>query len=36
MYNKETLTEWDRKFIWHPFTQMKDYMDMETADNRKG
>jgi len=29
MIDKETLTEWDKKFIWHPFTQMKDYMDME-------
>jgi adenosylmethionine---8-amino-7-oxononanoate aminotransferase len=29
MYDKKTLTEWDKKFIWHPFTQMKDYMDME-------
>ncbi len=29
MYDKETLTEWDKRYIWHPFTQMKDYMDME-------
>ena len=29
MYDKETLTGWDKKFIWHPFTQMKDYMDTE-------
>jgi adenosylmethionine---8-amino-7-oxononanoate aminotransferase len=29
MYDKETLTEWDKKFLWHPFTQMKDYMDMD-------
>jgi adenosylmethionine-8-amino-7-oxononanoate aminotransferase len=27
MYDKETLTEWDKKYIWHPFTQMEEYAD---------
>lgn len=26
---KERLSEWDRTYIWHPFTQMKDYMEEE-------
>lgn len=29
MYDKDTLTEWDKRYIWHPFTQMQDYMDMQ-------
>ncbi|OPY70380.1 MAG: L-Lysine-8-amino-7-oxononanoate aminotransferase [Syntrophorhabdus sp. PtaU1.Bin002] len=29
MYNGRQLTEWDKKYIWHPFTQMKDYMGAE-------
>jgi adenosylmethionine-8-amino-7-oxononanoate aminotransferase len=27
MYDKETLTQWDKKYIWHPFTQMEEYAD---------
>lgn len=23
--NKNYLKDWDRKYVWHPFTQMKDY-----------
>ncbi len=26
MEGSATLKEWDKKYIWHPFTQMKDYM----------
>ncbi len=29
MFDSKTLKEWDRRYIWHPFTQMKDYMKME-------
>ncbi|HBA54124.1 adenosylmethionine--8-amino-7-oxononanoate transaminase [Syntrophorhabdus aromaticivorans] len=29
MYSGRQLTEWDKKYIWHPFTQMKDYMGAE-------
>jgi len=29
MKDKKQLTAWDKKYIWHPFTQMKDYMNME-------
>ncbi len=25
----ETLAEWDKKYIWHPFTQMQDYTEAE-------
>ena len=27
MYDKATLTKWDKKYIWHPFTQMKEWAD---------
>ncbi len=36
MYDRNKLTEWDKKYIWHPFTQMKDYMDMDTLVIEKG
>jgi adenosylmethionine-8-amino-7-oxononanoate aminotransferase len=29
MYDGRQLTEWDKKYIWHPFTQMKDYVGAE-------
>ncbi len=29
MYDKGTLADWDRRYIWHPFTQMKDYIQAE-------
>jgi adenosylmethionine---8-amino-7-oxononanoate aminotransferase len=29
MIDKQTLTEWDKKHLWHPFTQMKDWLDGE-------
>ncbi len=25
MFSSEQLGEWDKKYVWHPFTQMKDY-----------
>jgi adenosylmethionine-8-amino-7-oxononanoate aminotransferase len=27
MYDQETLAQWDKKYIWHPFTQMEEYAD---------
>ena len=27
MLDKKTLADWDRKHLWHPFTQMKDWME---------
>lgn len=27
MTDKKTLTEWDKKYLWHPFTQMKEWLD---------
>ena len=27
MLDKRTLADWDRKYLWHPFTQMKDWME---------
>lgn len=29
MYSSEQLKDWDKRYIWHPFTQMMDYMDSE-------
>lgn len=29
MISKDDLIELDKRYIWHPFTQMKDYMDTE-------
>lgn len=26
MYSNEQLKDWDKRYIWHPFTQMGDYM----------
>ena len=27
MYDQGTLTKWDKKYVWHPFTQMEEYVD---------
>jgi adenosylmethionine---8-amino-7-oxononanoate aminotransferase len=29
MENKETLAQWDKQYVWHPFTQMKDWLQTE-------
>jgi adenosylmethionine---8-amino-7-oxononanoate aminotransferase len=26
---KETLAQWDKQYVWHPFTQMKDWLETE-------
>lgn len=36
MIDKKTLTEWDKKYLWHPFTQMKDWLDEEPLIIEKG
>lgn len=28
---KQELEQWDKKYIWHPFTQMKEYMEEEVV-----
>jgi adenosylmethionine---8-amino-7-oxononanoate aminotransferase len=27
MYDQKKLAQWDKKYIWHPFTQMEEYAD---------
>lgn len=27
MYTSDELKDWDKRYIWHPFTQMMDYME---------
>jgi len=29
MYSSEQLVEWDKKYVWHPFTQMEEYADTQ-------
>ncbi len=29
MYSSDELKDWDKRYIWHPFSQMMDYMDSE-------
>jgi adenosylmethionine-8-amino-7-oxononanoate aminotransferase len=29
VYNSADLEKWDKEFLWHPFTQMKDYREEE-------
>jgi adenosylmethionine-8-amino-7-oxononanoate aminotransferase len=29
MEDNETLAAWDKQYVWHPFTQMKDWMQLE-------
>ena len=36
MIRKRHLVEWDKRYIWHPFTQMKDYMDTNPLVIEKG
>lgn len=36
MYDRETLIEWDKKYIWHPFTQMKEYAETDPLVIDKG
>jgi adenosylmethionine---8-amino-7-oxononanoate aminotransferase len=36
MLNSKKLSDWDRRYVWHPFTQMRDYMEMEPLIIEKG
>jgi adenosylmethionine-8-amino-7-oxononanoate aminotransferase len=36
MNKKKQLIDWDKRYIWHPFTQMKDYMDTNPLVIEKG
>jgi adenosylmethionine-8-amino-7-oxononanoate aminotransferase len=36
MNKKKQLIDWDKQYIWHPFTQMKDYMDTNPLVIEKG
>jgi adenosylmethionine---8-amino-7-oxononanoate aminotransferase len=36
MIDKQTLTEWDKKYLWHPFTQMKEWIDGEPLIIKRG
>ena len=36
MISKRDLVAWDKRYVWHPFTQMKDYMDTNPLVIEKG
>ena len=36
MNKNKQLIDWDKRYIWHPFTQMKDYMDTNPLVIEKG
>ena len=36
MISKRDLVAWDKRYIWHPFTQMKDYVDTNPLVIEKG
>lgn len=36
MDSKQQLVNWDKQYIWHPFTQMKDYLDIDPLVIEKG
>ncbi len=36
MYSNDDLKTWDKNYIWHPFTQMMDYMDSDPLIIEKG
>ena len=36
MIDRELLKEWDRNFVWHPFTQMAEYVKSEPIIIEKG
>ena len=36
MEDKETLSQWDKRYVWHPFTQMKDWLDAEPVIVERG
>ncbi len=36
MYSKRQIADWDKRYVWHPFTQMQDYVRMEPLIIEKG
>ena len=36
MSDKEKLTAWDKRYLWHPFTQMRDWLDEEPVIIERG
>jgi adenosylmethionine-8-amino-7-oxononanoate transaminase len=36
LISKETLKEWDKRYVWHPFTQMAEYVKYEPIVIEKG
>jgi len=36
MYSKKQLADWDKRYVWHPFTQMEEYMELEPLVVEKG
>jgi adenosylmethionine-8-amino-7-oxononanoate aminotransferase len=36
MISKRDLVAWDKRYVWHPFTQMKDYVDTNPLVIEKG
>lgn len=36
MANRKQLIDWDKQYIWHPFTQMREYMDVSPLVIEKG
>lgn len=36
MVNKETLVDWDKRYLWHPFTQMQDWLAEEPVIIERG
>ena len=36
MLDKQTLIDWDRRYLWHPFTQMQDWLAEEPVIIERG
>jgi adenosylmethionine-8-amino-7-oxononanoate aminotransferase len=36
IHNPEELEKWDKQYLWHPFTQMRDYLNEEPLIIEKG
>ncbi len=36
MVDKETLVDWDKRYLWHPFTQMQDWLAEEPVIIERG
>ena len=36
MLDKETLVAWDKRYLWHPFTQMQDWLTEDVVIIERG